>query len=220
MRYEAINGVTPIIVDPKATQTFANGATILDTTPEQNDLAGYVATTPQVPVLDRAFGYSVTFAVQIEQETHAGSDKNGDNLDDRAGFSLTVIGSDKKGIELAFWKDHIWIQNDGAAEPPGGTLFTHGEDVAFNTSTQILTYTVAVKNNTYSISSGGNTLLSGSVRDYSAWQPPVFTTADPYETPNLIVLSDNTTSASGKIRLAYVAVTSSKHTMYLPLVRK
>jgi|tagenome__1003787_1003787.scaffolds.fasta_scaffold20885749_2 hypothetical protein len=218
-QYQAINGANPF-VPPAATQVYANGATTLDTTTQKNDLAGYAAATPDVPVLDRSLGYSVDFAVQIQQEDHAGSDRNGDNIDDRAGFSLIVLSSDKKGVELGFWKDEIWIQNDGTAEPPGGTLFTHGEGATFDTNTDLISYTLSIKGDSYSLSSGGAAILSGTVRDYTAWEAPPQVPTNPYRTPNLIVLSDDSTSASAKIKLTYIGVTLPKRAVYVPLLRR
>lgn len=217
--YQAINGSNPF-APALATQTFMNGATTLDTSPQIADLAGYATTTPDVPVLDRHVGFSVSFTVQIQQENHAGSDKNGDNIDDRAGFSVIVLGSDKKGIELGFWPNQIWVQNDGTAEPPAGTLFTHGEGAAFNTSSGLISYTLTMKGNTYSISSGSSTILTGNVRDYTAWEAPALAPSNPYRTPNLIVLSDNTTSASSITRIQSVSVTTPNNKQYLALLRK
>jgi hypothetical protein len=212
-QYQAINGANPL--DPfgsaLAKQKFENGATTLDTTFQNSDLAGYgPKTLPAVPVLDRHVGYSVSFTIQIQQEDHTNND--------RAGFSVIVLSSDKKGVELAFWKDQIWIQNDGTAEPPSGTLFTHGEGAAFDTTTGLVSYTLSIKGASYSLSSGV-AILSGSVRDYTAWEAPPLAPVNPYRTPNLIVLSDDTTSASAKIRLTYVAVTLPNYT-YLPLLRR
>jgi len=103
-----------------ATESFTNGVTTLDTTPQQTDLAGYFAKSGLVPALNRAIGYTVNFTTQVITETHSGSDKDGDGVDDRAGLSLIVLSSDKKGIELGFWTDEIWAQEDGAAQPPFG----------------------------------------------------------------------------------------------------
>ena len=218
-QYQAINGNNPFGT-ALATQTFSNGATTLDTSGQIADLAGYATTTPNVPVLDRHVGFSLDFTIQLQQETHTGSDKNGDNIDDRAGFSIIVLASDRKGIELDFWTNQIWVQNDGAAEPPAGTLFTHGEGAAFNTSSGLISYTLAIKGNAYSVSSGGSTILTGNVRDYTAWEAPPFAPANPYRTPNVLILSDNSTSASGITRLKYVAITVPNNRQYLPFLRR
>jgi hypothetical protein len=221
-QYQAINGENPFL-PAAATQAFANAATTLDTTPQKRDLAGYAATntTSALPVLNRGVGYSVSFTVQIQQENHAGSDKNGDGLDDRAGFSITVISSDKKGIELGFWPDKIWAQQDGAAAPPSGTLFTHAEEAVFNTTADLISYTLTIAGDSYRLVGAAGTLLSGRVRDYTAFVPPPPFDTDPkynpYRTPNLIVLSDNSTSASAKTRLSYVGF-KLRDAVYIPLV--
>jgi hypothetical protein len=218
-QYQAVNGANPF-GSVLATQKFENGATTLDTTPQKSDIAGYgPKTLPALPVLDRNAGYGINFRLQIQQEDHTPSDKNNDNVDDRAGFSLVIISSDKKGVQLGFWKNQIWIQNDGAAEPPNGSLFTHGEGAAFDTTTGLIDYTLWIKGDSYSLSSGGAQILKGRVRDYTAWQPPPLAPANPYQTPNLIALADDTTSASAKVRLAYVAVTFPKQ-LFLPMLRR
>jgi hypothetical protein len=181
---------------PSVSPTVSNGATILDTS--RNTYAGYFSrSTPQL-VLDRVVGYTISFTVQVEQEDHSGSDRNNDEIEDRAGFSLIVLSSDKRGIELGFWKDRIWAQEGGT----GSTLFTQAEGAAFDTQSGRRPYTLAVQGDTYALSSNGAPILSGNLRDYTALSSP----PDPYETPNLIFLGDDTSSASAKIQLAYVAV--------------
>ena len=143
-------------------------------------------------------GYTVSFTVQVELEDHAGSDKNNDGIEDRAGFSLIVLSSDKRGIELGFWKDRIWAQEGGT----GSTLFTQAEGAAFDTQSARIPYALAVQGDTYTLSSNGTPILSGNLRDYTAFSG----FPDPYETPNLIFLGDDTSSASANIQLAYVEV--------------
>ncbi|HEY3230532.1 MAG TPA: hypothetical protein VGJ87_15015, partial [Roseiflexaceae bacterium] len=111
---------------------------------------------------------------------------------------------------LGFWSDHIWAQ-EGGAEP---NLFTHAEDAPFTTTTGLISYTLAIHGGTYALAANGAPILSGNLRDYSAFAGPI----DPYETPNFIFLGDDTTSARAKIRLAALAVTVTKCTSYLPLI--
>jgi hypothetical protein len=59
-------------------------------------------------------------------------------------------------------------------------------------------------------------VLSGSLRDYTAFSGPV----DPYETPNLIFIGDDTSSASARIRLSYVSVAALDNRIYLPMIAK
>ncbi|MBW4648780.1 MAG: DUF4347 domain-containing protein [Kastovskya adunca ATA6-11-RM4] len=198
-----------------ATQSASGGATTLDTTANPDTYAGYFANS--VPNLDRAAGYTVSFTAQVLSEDHKTSgtaDKNGDGIADRAGFSIIVLSSDKKGIELGFWDNEIWAQEDGTTQANPSTnpsannnqlLFTHAEGATFNTTTGLIPYQLTVLGDIYTLSTGGTTILSGKLRDY--------TTAtgflDPYETPNLIFLGDDTTSASAKVNLSAVSVTTN-----------
>jgi hypothetical protein len=186
------------------TQSFADGATTLDTLANQADAAGYFADPRALPTLDRQRGYSLRFTVQVVEEYHADSDKNGDGVGDRAGFSVIALSSDTKGIELGFWADRVWAQEQGAAEPPGGTLFTHAESAVFETTSAMVAYTLAVRGDEYELSSDGGPILRGRLRDYTAFEGPV----NPYRTPNFIFLGDDTGSARAVIRLAYVALTT------------
>jgi hypothetical protein len=188
-----------------ATQSFADGCTTLDTMSNQQDSAGYVADPRAIPALDRQNGYVLRFTVQLIEEYHADSDKDGDGVGDRAGFSVLVLSSDTRGIELGFWPDQIWAQQDGAAEPPAGTLFTQAESAPFDTTGRLVAYTLTVRGDNYELSSDGATILRGRLRDYTSFQGPV----NPYRTPNLIFLGDDTGSARAKIRLAYVALSAS-----------
>jgi len=166
---------------------------------------GYFADPRAIPALDSTAGYALRFSVQVVAEYHADSDKDGDGLGDRAGFSVIVLSSDAKGIELGFWEDQIWAQEQGAAEPPAGTLFTHAESARFDTTGRMIAYTLAVRGDQYELSSDGVAILRGRLRDYTAFEGPV----NPYRTPNFIFLGDDTGSARAKIRLAYVAVTTN-----------
>jgi hypothetical protein len=189
-----------------ATQSFADGCTTFDTMTNQQDSAGYFADPRAIPALSRQKGYALHFTVQIIEEYHADSDKDGDGVGDRAGFSVIALSSDTRGIELGFWPDQIWAQEDGATEPPAGTLFTHAEHAAFDT-TKLTTYTLAIHGDTYNLSSGERAVLHGRLRDYTTFEGPV----NPYRTPNFIFLGDDTGSARAKIRLAYVAVSMSAY---------
>jgi hypothetical protein len=185
-----------------AAQWFADGCTVLDSMASQRDSAGYFGPSQALPALDRAQGFALHFTVQVVDEYHADSDKDGDGVGDRAGFSAIALGSDMRGIELGFWPGEVWAQQDGAAEPPAGTLFTRAEHAPFDTSSRLVAYTLAIHGDTYTLSAGGAPILSGRLRDYTAFEGPV----NPYRTPNFIFLGDDTGSARAKIRLADVGV--------------
>jgi hypothetical protein len=96
----------------QATQICTNSVTILGTTPQRTDYAGYCAKSRLYAPLDRMHGYQVRFTAQVVAESHVSND--------RAGFSLLVTGSDKRGIELGFWENEVWAQAGGSSQP-----FTH-----------------------------------------------------------------------------------------------
>lgn len=192
--YDAAAGTTPDqqgflyqSLTAAATQSFVNGRTVLDTTSLQDEMAGYVGLN--MPELDRQAGFTLRLTMQVEREEHASFD--------RAGVSLILLGSDARGIELGFWNNQIWTQEDD-----GDLLFTHGEGTVFDTTADLITYDIAIEADTYKIWADGVPTLSGSVRDYSAFDGPI----DPYETPNFLFIGDNTRSAMARFGLTYVAL--------------
>ena len=125
------------------TVSVGGGATTLNTTSSDGISAGYFRSNS---TLNRTTGYTLSFTVQLLAEDHsnlaAQNNTAVDNIADRAGFSVIVLSSDRRGIELGFWTNdsnttnRIWAQNDGAvkADPnnaPAGTRFTHAEGTSF-----------------------------------------------------------------------------------------
>jgi Ca2+-binding RTX toxin-like protein len=173
--------------------------------------------------LDRTTGYTITFVARVLGEARAATaNKNNDGKDDRAGFSVIAISSDGKyGIELGFWIDRIWAQDDGTTqknpslEPDTAlasnfrTLFTQAEGVNFNTN-NLENYDLSVLGDTYTLFANGNVILSGKLRDYSAFPNGVL---DVYEKPNFIFFGDNTPSARADIQLNRVAVTTNTNSI-------
>jgi hypothetical protein len=139
------------------------------------------------PTLNRTNGFELSFALAIDSENHT--------RPDRAGFSVLMLGSDRRGIELGFWTNEIWAQNSSP-------LFTHGEGIALDTTLQ-RSYSLRITDDTYSLFAGTTTLLSGSVRDYTAFA------GLPYTLPNYLFLGDNTSSGSANIQLGIVTLQSN-----------
>ena len=187
-----------------ATQTFSNSITTLGTTPRMSDYAGYFAKTNLYPVLDRVAGYQVLFTVQVLTETHISQD--------RAGFSVLVISQDLQGIELGFWDNEVWAQEGGTAPQ----LFTHAEGAPFNTTGDLIPYRLTIKGERYHLAVNDTTILSGTLRDYTAATVPVL--INPYTTPDLIFLGDDTGGAQAKIGLTAVSLIAPIYNIYLPLV--
>lgn len=189
------------------TQAIGASGTTLDTTGSDLFRAGYSRVDQ---THDRSAGYTYTFDLQILGEDHSntGAQNNTgtDNIADRAGVSITVLGGDLLGIELGFWLDEIWAQNDGAvkADPtaaPTGTRFTHGEGAAVNTGS-MTRYNLSVVGSSYALYAAGNLVLSGALRDYS-------NEGAPYNLSNFFFLGDNTTSARGSFLINRIELAAS-----------
>lgn len=166
----------------------AAGGTTLNTTGSNFTSAGFG--TDAVP-LDRIAGYTLRVDAKVLAETHSGNP-------DRAGFSLLVLSSDHRGIELGFHTNEIFAQNDSP-------LFVRAETATFDTTLASRRYEIRVLGNSYTLTADGATVLTGPLRDYTAFVPP-FNLADPYEVPNAIFLGDDTTSAQGSTTFSYVSV--------------
>lgn len=181
LTFGAIGG-TPV-------RTTAAGKTSLDTTAANSMQGGYSnyfgasPLNPLFPVLDRTDGFVVTLDMRVLSESHVSNN--------RAGVSLIALASDLLGIEVAFWEDEVWVQS--------GPDFIHAEGVAFDTTAAMTRYELSIHGGTYSIAANGNPILTGNLRNYSAFGPP-------YSLPNFMFLGDNTTSAAGSFEFSRLAV--------------
>jgi hypothetical protein len=186
--------------DPSTDYTSTSGGrTRLDTLSSNSVQAGYsnhtifgTGVNPSFPVLDRSTGFVLSFTVWIPVQHY--------DLD-RAGFSVIALGSDKQGIELAIQGGEVFAQNGGTSP----NLFTKGESAALDSSTGYVSYDLIVGASGYQLKANGTPLLSGAIRDYSAFVPPPLA-PDPYEIANYLFLGDNTTSARADTSIAYIAV--------------
>jgi hypothetical protein len=168
--------------------TTAAGSTTLDTTSSSGISAGFTSSTPVV--LDRAVGFTYRVDARVLSSTFTSGS--------RAGFSLIALSSDRRGIELGFHGDEVFAQDDSP-------LFVRDESAAFDTTAAVRRYELTVLGETYTLRADGATVLSGPVRDYSAFTP-IAGFPDPYETPNFLFLGDNSTSAAGSTQFSYVSV--------------
>lgn len=153
--------------------------------------AGYGSYTPfsqlnnaAFPSLNRTSGFELNFSLALASEGHANNN--------RAGFSVTLLGSDARGIELGFWDTRIWAQEVG---------FTQSEAVNIVTTVP-RDYRLRIENDTYSLFSGANQLLSGGVRNYAAFGLP-------YSLPNMLFLGDNTSSGAADVTLGAITLQSN-----------
>jgi hypothetical protein len=198
----------------------SGGITTLNTTANTGVQAGFANITQ---TLNNVNGYIVSFTAQVLAESHntLTANKNNDGKDDRAGFSVLVVSNDNtKAIELGFWEDRIWAQEDGTTQKNPSlepddllasnfrNLFTQAEFTTFNTKNTSVKYDLAIKDDTYTLFANGNTILSGKLRNYTAFNK-LPDTQNPYRRANNIFFGDNTPSAQASFNLAKVAVTTN-----------
>ena len=142
-------------------------------------------------------GYSLALGFRVTGENHG-------SVTDRAGFSITLIGDDLKGIEIAFQGGRIFAQNTG----PG--FFTKGEESTDVQALALLSdyhrWQVTVAGCSYELSQGGTSILRGPLRDYSAYTG---LGQDAYRTRNFLFFGDNTSSASANFAIDYAAITTA-----------
>jgi hypothetical protein len=188
-----------------ATETFQAGppaSTKLNSTANEGIYAGYTnynvalssPINPAFPTLNAASGYSLNFTMQLVSETHTGNNN-------RAGFSVLLLGSDKKGIEIGFQSGGVFSQSTSFTQAE--TNFGAGVPSVLGALTN---YDLRILGDTYTLSTGNTTLLTGLVRDYSG-NTGIGT--DVYRTANFLFLGDDTTSASANVNLAAVTISTN-----------
>ena len=205
LRYETADiGVITFPPEPStAVQYFDGNGVRVDTTDDINDAAGFSDENLRA-VIDRNSGFGIRFAAQVYTETRSGADRNGDNVDDRAGLSVIAISDDgQHGIEAGFWTDEVWVQEGGSGTSPD--FQTHAEGVAIDV-TALTVYELSALGNAYQLTVGDTAVLSGNLRDYTAFPDPPFNLPNPYKTANFIFFGDNTASAQADFKLTYIEV--------------
>jgi ELWxxDGT repeat protein len=184
------------------------------------------------PQLIRDEGYILKFNAQLLAEDHTSygnNDKNGDGKADRAGFSVTLLSDDRKGIELGFWENRIWVQQDEftntTSQPVNGinpysTLFTQVEGVDFDT-TKSVDYDLAILGEFYTLYADRKSILTGRLRDYSDYNPttePDRNFPNPYNKSNFIFLGDNNAYTGADVKLGDISlITHPRNTNLYPL---
>ncbi|MEM1108816.1 MAG: hypothetical protein AAGH99_09025 [Planctomycetota bacterium] len=197
------------IVNGGSTITQVSNTYLQLTTTDLADQAGLFTRNPvtgassglDYPALDRTSGYSLSFDLRLDAETHVS--------DNRAGLSVIVISSDLQGIELGFWEDAIF-----AYDTDGSTGFTRGETVnrqvvtPFPGSTESTLYDLVVAGSAYSLFANDELVLEGSLRDYSGFPGTgPLNLVNPYDKPDLIFIGDDTSQAGSAFLLGDVVLT-------------
>jgi Domain of unknown function (DUF4347)/Calx-beta domain/RTX calcium-binding nonapeptide repeat (4 copies) len=187
---------------------------------------------PTFPVLDRNLGYTLNFNAQLvagSTTSSPGADVNQNGVDDRSGFNVILLSSDRRGIQLGFFENRVWAYEDGTnqvnsslepdkpAQNNFRTLFTQAEGVTFNTTVPV-NYGLTVFGDTYTLFANNNTILTGRLRDYTAFQPVPHNTPfgsitppDPYEQPNFVFLGDNSVQAGATTNISQIGINTNKN---------
>ncbi len=151
--------------------------------------AGYVKLP--AAVLDADAGYRLAFELRVTSELQNASAN-------RAPFSLTAVSANTdQAIELGFKTGEIFSQDDVP------NLFERGEMAVFDTMFDFVFYELLVQGTAYELLANGSSLLSGTLRNYTAFMGIL----DPYETPNFLFFGDNTSSSGGSWELKTVDLT-------------
>lgn len=142
---------------------------------------------PQWPQLDATRGVRLQLQLAIRAERHASAD--------RAGFSLTLLATDGRGIELGFWTSGIWSQTGGT----GAALFRrHPQERLVRSTVPLTTYDLLLFGGRYLLMAANTPVLQGQRRSYAAFDPGASGLPlpwNPYRTPSLLTLGDATRSA-------------------------
>ena len=167
------------------TEILTNNSVLLDTSATIQTQAGWSEISGAD--LNRTNGFTLLFDVLLNSETHASTN--------RAGFSVIVLGDDKRGIELGFWTNTVFAQSDSP-------LFTQAENASFSTTGSFVNYSLTLLATNYILQANGAPILSGPVRNYTAFTG----TPDPYNTPDYIFFGDDTTSAGASVNVRSVTL--------------
>ena len=209
--YDGSSGVTPNnVANPYlafaglgSTQSANGGVTTLNTSANQQILAGYSNYNPNLtsfvnplfPILNRNTGYTLNFTMKLNSQTN--------NNPNRAGFNALILGSDKKGIELGFKQSDIFAYNSANLQAGERSTNLTGLISTLNT------YNLNILGNNYTLKNNGNTLLTGLLRDYTGVVNPNTPATSVYGTSNLLFLGDDRTTAGASVDIKNISLTTA-----------
>jgi hypothetical protein len=166
-----------------AQQSLTAGAWLLDTTGSGVVQAGAVRLLGGTAPLDAAAGYTLSFTLQVLDETHDSAN--------RAGFSVLLGGADpRQSLELGFHEDRVFAQVRDSASADG---MVAGPTALLDT-TVAHAYVLRVLGDGWTLSADGQALMSGTLQDYRA-------AGLPYGLPNLVFVGDDTSRAAARVAL-------------------
>ncbi len=211
LSFNNLRSISGTVLPGTSTQSASVNGTLLNTTGDIRNYAGYTnydlsqsLKNPAFPVLDRTSGYSLSFNLQVLQESHTNGDR---------GFAVILMGQDNQGIELGFQFDgangRIFAQSLNAQNQ-----FVGAESIAFNTNA-LSAYTLTIQGNSYQLFANGAQVLTGALRNYTAWSSPDGFPS-PYSLPNFVFLGDTTTSAQGIFNVGQIAIQTDTRIRFVP----
>ena len=210
--YDGSSGVTPNnVANPYlafaglgSTQSANGGVTTLNTSANQQILAGYSNYNPNLtsfvnplfPILNRNAGYTLSFTMKLNSQTN-----NNPNL---AGFNALILGSDKKGIEIGFKQSDIFAYNNSANLQAG----ERSTNLTGLIST-LNTYNLNILGNNYTLKNNSNTLLTGLLRDYTGVVNPNNPLTYVYGTSNFLFLGDDKSTIGASVDIKNISLTTA-----------
>lgn len=186
-------------------QQVSAGVLTMDSTLDRADRAGYPSRLPTIPplppfsnhplvgTLDRTQGFTLRIDARLDAEGHSTTH--------RAGFSLLVVCDDLRAIEIGFWTNRIWAQDDDTG---GGVLFTQAEAVDLDTTASQVIYELSIDTDHYRLFADGSPILGGPLRDYTNASGLAGLV---YSTENLVFFGDNTSSADARAEVSLIVLT-------------
>jgi hypothetical protein len=180
-------GWTTLSIGTTGTASVSGNLLSTDSTGLGVDTWGFSRFSPAA--LDPQGGYTVNFGLRMLQEQHSN--------DNRSGFSMLFVGSEPtQSIELSFRTNEVLAYQyvNGAFELNYRALFA--------AEATVHSYTLNVANGLFVLSAGGNSLISGSLQNYTPQGLP-------YNLAGFMFFGDNTSSGSSLAQVAYIDVISS-----------
>jgi hypothetical protein len=180
--------------NPSPPSITATGNGISFDTGSSSNYAGLFKRSPVL--LDRNVGYTISFSLKLNSATQTHDPTNRVSL---IVMSNLLPGETQPyGIELSFWDNSIWAQDVG---------FIPSEGIAFNTAAAVRSYVLKIQGNQYQLltSNLAPPIMQGSLRQYPGFILPAAYQLNPYTTPNLVFIGDNTPAASSNMTITRVS---------------
>lgn len=209
---------------PSTIQTIGSNGVTLNTN-FNNDNSGYSGYSSHMysssngltpvnsnfPTLDPSTGFSISFNVAVTNENST--------LNNRAGFSVIVIGNDQKGVELGF-KSSTSTGSNGTSNSiieQSDSFSTPVQSQNVGSINTLTSYTLSILNGNYTLTSGSSsslkTLITGSTHSYqfspTTSNPPLPPNFNPYTTPNYLFFGDNTDEGSSNFTLGTITANTA-----------